>query len=476
MDLSQLEQLDPWRWLLPAKGPMRVPAVLFGSEELLRALDDTAARQIANVACLPGIVKEAYAMPDAHMGYGFPIGGVAAFNPDQGGIVSAGGVGYDIACGVRTLTTGIAAEDIRPVFERLADRLFSAVPAGVGKTGALGLKGRDMDAMLENGAVWAIKKGFGDKSDLERMEDAGRAAGADPSQVSDQAKARQANQTGTLGSGNHYLEVQVVERVFDSRLAQAYGLAQGEVVVSIHCGSRGLGHQVASDFLDRMRRESARHAVSLPDPELACAPIQSELGRAYLAAMRAAANCALANRQVLTHLVRGVFAEFFPTARLGIVYDVCHNTCKEETHTMGGKRTKVFVHRKGATRAWGPSHPELPAWLRGVGQPMPVGGSMGASSYILAGTDASLERSLGSSCHGAGRSLSRSQALKRWKGRDILEILARQGVILRCHGMKGIGEEAPGAYKDIDLVVESATRAGLASKVARLRPLACVKG
>ncbi|WP_243363332.1 RtcB family protein [Fundidesulfovibrio terrae] len=476
MDVGMLEKMDSWRWMLHPRGGMRVPAVMIGSRELVRSLDDTASKQIANVACLPGIVGAAYAMPDAHMGYGFPIGGVAAFDPQEGGVVSAGGVGYDIACGVRTLTTGIHKDDIRPVLERLADRLYSAIPAGVGKTGDLALKGRDMDAMLEGGAVWAVKQGYGEKADLEHIEDGGRASGADPSLVSDQAKKRQLAETGTLGSGNHYLEVQVVESVHDSKAAAVYGLVEGEVVVSIHCGSRGLGHQVASDYLTRMLHKAPKYGIKLPDPELACAPIESGLGREYLAAMRAGINCALANRQVLTHLVREVFAEFFPNNWLWLLYDVSHNTCKEETHLVDGKPRRVFVHRKGATRAWGPNHPELPAWLRGVGQPMPVGGSMGTASYVLAGTDLSLERSLGSSCHGAGRSLSRSQALKRWKGRDVLESLARDGIIVRCHGYKGVSEEAPGAYKDIDAVVESSVGAGIAATVARMRPLACVKG
>jgi tRNA-splicing ligase RtcB len=476
MDMALLERIDAWRWSFKPRGKMRVPAVIFGSMDIVRAMDDSAARQIANVACLPGIALAAYAMPDAHVGYGFPIGGVAAFDPDEGGIVSAGGVGYDIACGVRTITTGIHVSDIRPVLEKLSDRLYATIPAGVGKTGSLVLGGKDMDAMLDGGAVWAVRKGFGEKADLEHMEDSGRAHGADPSLVSEQAKKRQLAQTGTLGSGNHYLEVQLVEELHDRKTAQIYGLAEGEVVVSIHCGSRGLGHQVASDYLDKMLRAAQQHGLDLPDPELACAPILSRLGQDYLAAMRAGINCALANRQVLTHLVRQVLAEFFPTVRPRLLFDVSHNTCKEEPHLVKGKPRNLFVHRKGATRAWGPSHPGLPGWLRGAGQPMLVGGSMGTASYILAGTDQSLERSFGSACHGAGRSMSRSQALKRFKGRDVIESLARDGVIIRAHGFKGVSEEAPGAYKNIDAVVESAVGAGLALKIARLRPLACVKG
>ncbi|MFZ5426183.1 MAG: RtcB family protein [Thermodesulfobacteriota bacterium] len=476
MDISLLERLDAWRWNMPRRGRMRVPAVIMGSRELVRGMDDSVPRQIANVAGLPGIVGAACAMPDAHMGYGFPIGGVAAFDPAQGGIVSAGGVGYDIACGVRTLTTGIHADELRPMLERLADTLYSIIPAGVGKTGPLVLKGREMDAMLEGGAVWAVRQGFGEKADLDRIEDGGRMPGADPSLVSDLAKKRQLAETGTLGSGNHYLEIQLVEEIFDEKAAAVFGLARGEAVVSIHCGSRGLGHQVASDYLNRMRKAAPKHGIDLPDPELACAPIESGAGRDYLAAMRAGINCALANRQVLTHLVRQAFAGFFPAAPLRLLYDVSHNTCKEETHTVDGKPIRVFVHRKGATRAWGPGHPLLPDWLRGVGQPMCVGGSMGTASYILTGSDLSMERSFGSACHGAGRSMSRSQASKLWKGRDVLEGLARRGILIRAHGFKGVSEEAPGAYKDIDAVVEAAVGAGLARRAARLVPLACVKG
>jgi len=474
--MNLLERIDAWRWRFKQRGKMRVPAVMFGSMDIVRALEDSAARQIANVACLPGIVEAAYAMPDAHVGYGFPIGGVAAFDPDEGGIVSAGGVGYDIACGVRTITTGIHVNDIGPVLEKLCDRLYATVPAGVGKTGSLVLKGKDMDAMLDGGAVWAVRKGFGEKADLDHMEDSGRAQGADPSLVSDQAKKRQLAQTGTLGSGNHYLEIQHVQELFDRKTAQMYGIFQDEVVVSVHCGSRGLGHQIASDYLNKMLRAAPEHGLDLPDPELACAPILSRLGQQYLAAMRAGINCALANRQVLTHLVRQVLAEFFPTVRARLLFDVSHNTCKEESHLVKGKPRNLFVHRKGATRAWGPSHPGLPAWLHGAGQPMLVGGSMGTASYILAGTDQSLARSFGSACHGAGRCMSRSQALKRFQGREVIESLARNGVVIRAHGYKGVSEEAPGAYKNIDIVVESAVGAGLASKVARLRPLACVKG
>ncbi|GFK94486.1 RNA-splicing ligase RtcB [Fundidesulfovibrio magnetotacticus] len=476
MDLAPLTQLDPWRWMLPPRGGMGVPAVFVGSRRLLRDLEEAAARQAANVARLPGIVGACYVMPDAHSGYGFPIGGVAAFDPDQGGVVCAGGVGYDIACGVRTLATDLDARDLDPVMERLADRLFAAIPCGVGVGGGLALKDRDLDALLTGGAAWAVKRGFGEKADLERIEDRGTAPDALPDKVSPGARARLGSQVGTLGSGNHYLEVQRIEELFDARAAAVLGLFPGQTLVSVHCGSRGLGHQVATDFIDRMRREAQRHGLSLPDPELACAPIDSQPGRDYLGAMRAAVNCALANRQVIDHLVRRVLEEFFPGARPRLVCDVSHNTCREERLDVEGRARRLFVHRKGATRAWGPSHPGLTDAFRGLGQIMPVGGSMGAASYLLRGTDLSLERSLGSACHGAGRALSRSQALKRFKGRDVMEGLARRGVTLRAKGLRAVGEEAPGAYKDIEAVVEAAEQAGLAARVARLAPLACVKG
>ncbi len=476
MDIATLTQIDDNCWEMPCAKGMLVPARFFGAEAIILGLDDAVARQISNVARLPGIVRAALTMPDAHMGYGFPIGGVAAFDATEGGVVSAGGVGYDIACGVRTLTTDIHWEDLVPLRLNLADALFSRIPSGVGSIGAIRLKGKAMDAMLAGGAVWAVKQGFGEQADLAHIEDDGQAAGADPGLVSTRAKERMTGETGTLGSGNHYLEVQRVEEIFDPTAAQVYGLRKDDAAISIHCGSRGLGHQIATDYLTLMHKQAAKHGLTLPDPELACAPIQSSLGQRYLAAMRAGINCALANRQVLTHLVREVFAEFFPTARLRLLYDVSHNTCKEEVHTVDAKPRQLFVHRKGATRAWGSNHPGLAGWMRGVGQPMLVGGSMGTASYVLAGTDASLERSFGSACHGAGRALSRSQAVKRFKGQAVMEALERQDVVLRAKGYKGISEEAPGAYKDIDQVAASTVGAGLARMVARMRPLVCVKG
>jgi tRNA-splicing ligase RtcB (3'-phosphate/5'-hydroxy nucleic acid ligase) len=467
---------NDFTWEIPISGRMRVPAVLYASKALLAGLEESVFTQIANVASLPGIVGKALTMPDAHSGYGFPIGGVAAFDPENGGVVSAGGVGFDISCGVRALTANISFEDVDAVRMELADKLFSRIPAGIGVTGDVRLTGKDMDAMLEGGAAWAVGRGFGEKADLERIEESGRMPGAQPDKVSDLAKKRQRDETGTLGSGNHYLEVQQVEEIFDEAAADAFGLSKDGVLVSVHCGSRGLGHQIGTDYLSRMLREAPKHGITLPDKELACAPIDSETGRDYLGAMRAGINCALANRQILTHLVREVFAEAFPGARLRLLYDVSHNTCKAEDHIVDGKPRRLFVHRKGATRAFGPGHPALPQWLGKVGQPVLVGGSMGTSSYILCGARESMDLSLGSTCHGAGRAMSRKQAFKRFSGREIFDQLARVGVTVRAHGFKGLGEEAPGAYKDIDEVVETSHTLGLARKVARLRPIVCIKG
>lgn len=477
MDTSRLKRRGPCAWELPATGRMRVPGVIFASKELVQEMDDKVAEQVANVASLPGIVDASYAMPDAHWGYGFPIGGVAAFDADEGGVVSAGGVGFDISCGVRTLHTGLKEADLRAVQKPLADLLFARIPAGVGSTGALHLSAAEMDAMLRGGARWAVKAGYGSEADLTHIEEHGCVTGADPAAVSDMAKKRQRDEMGTLGSGNHYLEVQVMDEVFDAVAARAYGLAVGDVVVSIHCGSRGLGHQIGTDFLREMVIAASQAGIALPDRELACAPIKSALGQRYLGAMRAGINCALANRQILTHLAREAFAALLPGARLPLLYDLSHNTCKEETHTSAdGHKRRLFVHRKGATRAFGPGHAELPPAFGKVGQPVLIGGSMGTASWILAGAAGTEERAFGSACHGAGRAMSRNAALRRWHGRDVVDELAAKGILIRSPSFRGVAEEAPLAYKDVAEVVEAADRAGLARRVARLRPLICIKG
>lgn len=476
MDLSRFEQHAEYEWWVKPSGRMRVPGVIFGSRELVEAMDDKVCQQLTQVTMLPGIVNAAYAMPDAHWGYGFPIGGVAAFDADEGGVISAGGVGFDISCGVRTLRTGLQLQDIAPVKKHLADILFTRIPAGVGSIGSLHLSAREMDAMLQGGASWAVARGYGEAADLEMIEEHGCMAGADPKQVSAQAKKRQQDEMGTLGSGNHYLEVQVVKSIHDAQAAQAFGLQEGDIVVSIHCGSRGLGHQIGTEFLKSMVMAAAQHGIDLPDRELACAPLKSALGQSYLAAMRAAINCALANRQILTHLTRQVFAEVLPGSRLPMLYDVSHNTCKEEAHEVDGIPRHLFVHRKGATRAFGPGHAALPHAYREAGQPVLIGGSMGTASYILAGNAGSLELAFGSACHGAGRALSRSESVRRYHGREVVDELAAKGILIRSPSLRGVAEEAPEAYKNVSAVVEATERAGLARVVAKLAPLICIKG
>ena len=476
MELSRLQRRSENEWVIAPHGRMRVPAVIYASEALMREMDEKVYEQVTNVATLPGIVKASYAMPDAHWGYGFPIGGVAAFDPDRGGVISAGGVGFDISCGVRTLLTGLGMEEIAPVKQRLAGALFRRIPAGVGSTGEISLDHKEMEAMLFGGAKWAVGRGYGRKEDLDRVEEHGCMSGAQPEEVSDRAKKRQREEMGTLGSGNHYLEVQHVARVFNSKIAAAFGVSEGDIVLSIHCGSRGLGHQIGTEFLTRMAATAKDHGIDLPDRELACAPINSPVGKAYLGAMRAAINCALANRQIITHLTRKAFGEIFPSAHLPLLYDVSHNTCKTEEHIVGGKRMSLFVHRKGATRAFGPGHPSIPDPLGAAGQPVLIGGTMGTASYILAGTAKGMDLAFGSACHGAGRSMSRHQALRQWRGKDVIDNLAAHGVLIRSRSMRGVAEEAPGAYKDVAEVVEAADQAGLAVKVARLEPVICVKG
>lgn len=476
MNISLFSRHTEYEWEIAPHGAMRVPAVIYADEALIRAMDNKVHEQVCNIAALPGIVKASYAMPDAHWGYGFPIGGVAAFDPEDGGVVSAGGVGYDISCGVRCLHTGLNTEDVMAVQKILADTLYREIPAGLGSTGAIRLNPSEMNAMLAGGAAWAIEQGYGETSDLEHIEEHGQMRGARPDCVSEQAKKRQRDEMGTLGSGNHYLEVQRVVKIFDAETANVFGVRENDVVVSIHCGSRGLGHQIGTEFLKEMVATASHYGIKLPDRELACAPIHSPLGENYLGAMRAGINCALANRQILTHLVRAAFAQVIPKARLPLLYDVSHNTCKVEEHMVNGKRRKLHVHRKGATRAFGPGHPDIPGRLRAVGQPVLIGGSMGTGSYILTGTTQSEALAFSSACHGAGRAMSRHQAHKTWKGRQVIDELAARGILIRSPSGRGVAEEAPGAYKDVSAVVDAADAAGLARKVAWLEPLVCIKG
>jgi len=476
MNINGLSKISDTRWEIPPRGRMRVAAVLHASEELLLAMDDKVQEQLLNVTTLPGIVGAAHAMPDAHWGYGFPIGGVAAFDPDEGGVISAGGVGFDISCGVRTHLTGLRRKDIEVCRDALADALVSQVPAGVGSQGSISLDRPAMNRMLAGGARWALAEGYGEGRDLRYIESGGCEEEADPASVSARARARQQREMGTLGSGNHYLEVQEVVEIHAADAAAAFGLKLGDCVVTIHCGSRGLGHQIGTEFLREMAVTAGKHGIALPDRELACAPIASATGRQYIAAMRSAINCALANRQIIGHLMREAFAQFWPGHELPLLFDVSHNTCKPEWHLVDGKRRHLWVHRKGATRALGPGHDSIPARYREAGQPVLIGGSMGTESWVLAGLPESEASAFASACHGAGRSMSRNQARKRWQGRQVVDQLADRGITVRSPSPRGVAEEAPGAYKDVAAVVLATEQARLARRVARLLPLICIKG
>jgi tRNA-splicing ligase RtcB len=476
MDINGLTRISDTHWQIDPRGKMRVAAVIHASETLLRGMDDKVREQLVNVTTLPGIVGAAHAMPDAHWGYGFPIGGVAAFDADQGGVISAGGVGFDISCGVRTHLTGLRRADIEDCRQALADALFAHVPAGVGSEGDIHLGRQDMDAMLVGGARWALEQGFGEDRDLPFIEDHGCMDEAQPGQVSERARKRQQREMGTLGSGNHYLEIQEITELFDAEAARAFGLVPGECVVTIHCGSRGLGHQIGTEFLREMAVTAGEHGIALPDRELACAPVLSETGQRYIGAMRAAINCALANRQIIGHLVREVFERFWPERGQPLMFDVSHNTCKPERHEIDGQRRRLWVHRKGATRALGPGHASIPEPYRDVGQPVLIGGSMGTESWVLAGMASSEATAFSSACHGAGRSMSRNQARRRWHGRQVVDELAARGITVRSPSSRGVAEEAPGAYKNVAEVVLASEQAGLARRVARLQPLICIKG
>jgi len=476
MDSKTLHKINDYLWEIPQQGAMRVPGLIFASEKLIQDMDEKVREQVTNVSMLPGIQIASIAMPDAHWGYGFPIGGVAAFDPDEEGIISMGGVGFDISCGVRTMKTGMTRDEVIPRLKTLVDQLFSRVPAGVGSEGLIKLSPGQIDEMLTGGAVWAIKKGYGTKEDLAYIEERGRVDGAEPEHVSETAKKRQYREMGTLGSGNHYLEVQVVFEIYDKQAAQAMDLKMDDVVITVHCGSRGLGHQIGTDYLKSLANAATRFNLPIKDRELASAPINSPEGRKYFGAMSAGINCALANRQIITHLVREIFTAVFPEGRLGMLYDISHNTCKVETHTINGKKKRLYVHRKGATRAFGPGQIDLPLEYQQIGQPVLIGGTMGTSSYILAGTEEGMKIAFGSACHGAGRAMSRTQAKRQWHGRDVVRMLEEKGVLVRGHSYSGIAEEAPESYKDVSEVVDAAHHANLARKVVRLKPIACVKG
>ncbi|MCI4335782.1 MAG: RtcB family protein [Thermoplasmata archaeon] len=459
---------------------MRVPGILFSNAQLLGAVEsDPSLQQLANVATLPGIQLHALAMPDIHFGYGFPVGGVAAFDVKEG-VVSPGGIGYDINCGVRLVRTGLTRDEVRPHLANLIDALYKAVPSGVGSKGPVTLSEGELDEVLADGAAWAVRRGFGRESDLAVQVENGRMPGADPAAVSPAARKRGHRQLGTLGSGNHFLEVQAVDEIFFPEFAERLGLVTGEVVVMLHTGSRGLGHQVATDYIATMDQRLAREGVTLVDRQLSCAPVASDDGQRYLRAMAAGANYAWANRQLITDGVRRAFGQVFGRSEseqgLDVVYDIAHNMAKLEHHAVDGGRREVLVHRKGATRAFPAGRDEVPVAYREFGQPVLIPGDMGTASYVLAGLPTSMERSFGSSCHGAGRLLSRHAAVRRFRYEEVTRSLGAKGIIVRAASREGVTEEAPGAYKDVEQVVRVAEGAGLTRRVARLVPLGVVKG
>ncbi|MEJ2283019.1 MAG: RtcB family protein [Desulfobacterales bacterium] len=482
VNINDFKQIEEYLYEVPAsyRDDMRVPARFYADANLLEGVkNDRSLEQLVNTACLPGAVMYALAMPDIHQGYGFPIGGVLATElPD--GVISPGGVGYDINCGVRLLASHMEQAEIQPHLDDLASALYANCPSGVGKGGSVKLQTRELDRILESGSRWALKRGFATESDLEHTEERGCLEGAQAASVSPRARERGKGQVGTLGAGNHFIEIDVVDEVSDETIAQRIGLFRGQIAVQVHCGSRGLGHQVCSDYVRRFQKSIRRYGFSLPDRELVCAPLSSPEGQDYLSAMKAAANYAFANRQVLAHHIRRSFQQAL-AGKVGNhnvyqIYDIAHNMAKVETHKVNGRRAELCVHRKGATRAFGPGSPQLPAAYRDIGQPVLVPGSMGTASWVLAGTSASMSKTFGSTCHGAGRTMSRKKAKKSIQGPLLREQLEGRGIHVRAGSMAGLAEEAPAAYKDVNRVVDVVHNAGIAKKIARLRPLAVIKG
>ena len=478
----ELRKVDECIWEIPKTGRMRVPGRIYTNEKLMEALrGDESPQQVANVAHLPGIVRYSLAMPDIHYGYGFPIGGVAATDPLKDGVISPGGVGFDINCGIRLAATNLSYDEVKERLEELVNLLYHSIPSGVGSSGAIRkLSAKELRELMVKGAQWALEQGFGVPEDLEHTEENGRMDGADPDAVSKRAIERGLDQAGTLGSGNHFLEIGVVEEVYNPALADALGLWKGQVVVWIHTGSRGFGHQVCDDYLQVMQKAVQKYGIDLPDRQLACAPVNSKEGQDYLGAMRCAANYAFANRQIIMDLVRKAWQKAWgiSPSELGLrlVYDVAHNIAKIEKHIVDGQERVLCVHRKGATRAFPPGHPEVPEAYREVGQPVLVPGDMGTESYVLVGTQKAMEETFGSTCHGAGRVMSRAKAKKQAKRRDLRAELEKKGIVVRARGWASLAEEMPDAYKDVGAVVDVVHRAGLSRKVARTRPIGVVKG
>lgn len=468
-------------WELPTsyKKGMRVPGRIFLNDVAIKELEQGAVDQVANVACLPGIQKFSIGLPDIHFGYGFSIGGVGAFSA-RTGVISPGGVGFDINCGVRMLRTNLTEDEVRPKMKELIDALFKNVPSGVGSKGQVRLQEGQIDEVLNNGAEWAIENGYGWDQDLEYLEENGKMKEADSEKVSEKAKKRGIPQLGSLGSGNHFLEVQKIEEIFDEEVAKTFGVKPGEVAVLIHSGSRGCGHQVCSDYLRTMDKAYKRHKINIPDRQLACAPVDSDEAQDYFKAMSAAANYAWANRQMIVHWVRESFEQIFHKSaedmEMNIIYDVAHNIAKKEVHEIKGRATEVYVHRKGATRAFGPGRKELPSAYQKTGQPVIIPGTMGTASYLLHGTQTAMEETFGSTAHGAGRKMSRAGAKREFKGEEVQKYLASIGIVVKATSMPVVAEEAPGAYKDVDEVVKTADEAGISKLVAKMVPLGVAKG
>ena len=480
----KIRKIHDYLWEIPKEDRMNVPGRIYADKESIKFLQEEskskewdALLQLKNVACLPGIQKAALAMADIHPGYGFPIGGVAAFDVSEG-VVSIAGVGFDINCGVRAISVALKREDIEARKEELADALFKNIPAGLGSTGSLKLSLKEIDRVLVKGARFSLDRGYGIEEDLEYIEENGVVEGADPDSVSFHAKERQFKQIGTLGSGNHYLEVQYVDEVYYPEAAEAFGLSVGSVVVSIHTGSRALGHQIGTDYLKVLRKASEKYGIPVLEAELVAAPITSPEGKQYISAVKAGINCAFANRQAIGGLVRRVFKTMFSLSdsEIRTLYEVGHNNLKFERHVVDGVEKTLLVHRKGSTRAFSAGRPEIPARYRSVGQPVLVGGTMGTYSYILVGTDRGMEETFGSAVHGAGRRKSRKQALKEYRADSIISDLSKRGIVVKAHSKRGAAEEAPGAYKDVETVVDIMEKAGVNKKVVRLKPMICIKG
>ncbi len=478
-----LERIDEFRWKIPRtyKREMRTDGLIYASEKMIPTIrDDQAPEQVANVACLPGIVGYSMAMPDIHFGYGFPIGGVAAFDVKEG-VISPGGVGYDINCGVRFIRTNLTAEEVKPRLPALLDAIFANVPCGVGMGGKIKVTAEELRQVMVKGARWAVERGFGWPEDLEHCEEGGSLAGADPATVSSRAVERGRPQLGSLGAGNHFLEIQVVEEIYEPTVAEKLGVtAKGQVTVMVHTGSRGFGHQICDDYLQVMQNAVRKYGIYLPDRQLVCAPVESPEGKKYFAAMACAANFAWANRQMITHWVREAFEQVFKKSAkelgLFVIYDVAHNIAKIEEHVVDGRKVTVCVHRKGATRAFPPGHPAVPKDYREIGQPVLVPGDMGTLSYILVGTERAMKETFGSTCHGAGRLMSRAAALREKSGREVAEELRAKGILVRAASEKTLVEEMPEAYKDVTEVVEACHGAGISRMVVRVRPIGVVKG